>query len=349
MTRTRSTAFTCGLAALAAVSFVPAGASAAMDFSGKTMTIVIPYGPGGTYDTYGQTFAKHLNKHIPGKPTIIVQHMPGAGGIKAMNWAYTVMPKDGLHVITPLDNSVVNQLMRPEKVRYDARNFTWIGSSNQTNIVLVVRSDTGVKTFEDMKGKKGMVAGASGQASTGYLFPGLLRGLFGLDLKVVTGYSGSSKTIFSVERGETQMAAYNWLAWSSKVLHWFEGDKPFARAIIQIGVFRDPDLPKDVPMVSDLVTKDIDRKAVDFIKLLGLLGRGLTLPPGTPKETVATLRAAYDAMNADPAFEAELKKRGLRLIPSKGAEIQKLVNTAIDGATPEVVKHARHLIYGGES
>jgi len=349
MMRTHCTAFACGLAALAAASFIPAGASAEMNFSGKTMTLVVPYGPGGTYDKYCQTFAKHLDRHVPGKPTIIVQHMPGAGGIKAMNWAYTVMPKDGLHLITPLDNSVVNQLMRPENVRYDARKFTWIGSSNQTNIVLVVRSDTGVKTFEDMKGKKGMIAGASGKASTGYLFPGLLRGLFGLDLKIVTGYSGSSKTIFSVERGETQMAAYNWLAWSSKVPHWLEGEKPFARSIVQIGVFRDPDLPKDVPMVSDLVTKDVDRKAVDFIKLLGLLGRGLTLPPGASQETVATLRTAYDAMNADPAFEADLKKRSLRLIPSKGAEIQKLVNTAIDGATPEVVKHARHLIYGGES
>jgi tripartite-type tricarboxylate transporter receptor subunit TctC len=349
MERLHKTALIAGIAGLAAVSFGMPATAAMMDYKGKTVTLVVPYGPGGTYDKYCQIFAKFLDKQIPGKPNIIVQHMPGAGGLKAMNWAHTVMPKDGTQLITPLDNSVVNQLMRPEKVRYDARNFTWIGSSNQTNIVLVVRSDTGIKTFADMKKKKGMVAGASGKASTGYLFPGLVRGLFGLDLKIVTGYSGSSKTIFSVERGETQMAAYNWLAWSSKVLHWFEGPKPMANAIIQIGVFRDPDLPKSVPMLSELVSADIDKKAVDFIKVLGLLGRGLALPPGVSKDAVSTLRASYDKMNADPAFEAELKKRGLRLIPSKGAEIQKLVNSSIANATPEVVKHARKLIYGGES
>jgi tripartite-type tricarboxylate transporter receptor subunit TctC len=348
MVKKHSKAIALGVAGLAAMSFGFPTVATAMDYKGKTVTIVIPYGPGGTYDKYGQTFAKHLDKHIPGKPTVIVQHMPGAGGLKAMNWAYKVMPKDGTQMITPLDNSVVNQLMRPEKVRYDSRDFRWIGSSNQTNIVLVVRADTGVKTFADMKAKK-LIAGASGKASTGYLFPGLLRGLFGLDLKIVTGYSGSSKTIFSVERGETQMAAYNWLAWSSKVPHWFGGDKPTARAIIQIGVFRDPDLPKDVPMLSDLVSKDLDKKAVDFIKVLGLLGRGLALPPGVSKDAVTTLRASYDKMNTDPTFATELKKRSLRLIPSKGEAIQKLVNSAIDNATPAVVKHARQLIYGGES
>ncbi|MEK9684762.1 MAG: tripartite tricarboxylate transporter substrate-binding protein [Rhodospirillaceae bacterium] len=341
--------FKTALIAGAVAAAIGGPVATAKDYKGKTITIVIPYGPGGTYDKYGQTFARYLGKHVPGKPTMIVQHMPGAGGLKAMNWAHKVMPKDGAHMITPLDNSVVNQLLRPEKVRYDSRNFTWVGSSNQTNIVLVVRGDTGIKSVADMKNKKGMIAGASGKASTGYLFPGLMRGLFGLDLKIVTGYSGSRKTIFSVERGETQMAAYNWLAWDSMVPHWFKGETPIARAIVQIGVFRDPDLPKTVPMLSDLVSKELDKKAVDFIKVLGLLGRGLALPPGVSKDAVATLRSSYDKMNADPTFAAELKKRSLRLIPSKGTDIQKLVNSAIDNATPAVVKHARQLIYGKES
>ena len=106
--------------------------AAAMNYKGKTIKIVIPYGPGGTYDKYGVAFSNHLGKHIPGNPNIILQHMPGAGGAKAMNWFYNVAPKDGLSLIVPLDNGVTNQLMRPEKMRYDARNFRWIGSSNQT-------------------------------------------------------------------------------------------------------------------------------------------------------------------------------------------------------------------------
>lgn len=321
------------------------GAIAQTNFAGKTIKIIIPYGPGGTYDKYGQTFARFIKKQIPGKPTVIVQHMPGAGGIKAMNWFYNVAPRNASTLIVPLDNAVVNQLMRPEKVRFDARKLTWLGSSNQTNIVLVVRSDTGVSDFAGLK-KADIIGGASGKASTGYIMPMLAKGLFGLKIKMVTGYKGSSKTIFSVERGETQMAAYNWLAWSSKVPHWFRGDKPFANVIMQMGVFRDPDLPKSIPMMSDLVTGEMNKKAVDFIKVLGLLGRGLALPPESPKDAIKTLRASYDKMNKDPAFAKDLKKRKLRLIPSTGARIQDIVNKAVDNATPEVVAHARKLIYG---
>ena len=337
-----------GVAATAAILVGISGASAAMSFEGKTIKIVIPYGPGGTYDKYGVIFSNYLGKHIPGNPNIILQHMPGAGGIKAMNWAYTVMPKDGLNLIVPLDNGVVNQLMRPEKMRFDMRNFTWLGSSNQTNVVLVVRSDSGIRSVEDMK-TKSIIGSATGKGATGYIMPNLMRGLFGLKIKIVTGYKGSSKSIFAIERGESQMVAFNWLAWASKVPHWFKGEKPFALAIAQMGVFRDPDLPKSVPMVSDLVTDPKDQKAVDFIKVLGLLGRGLALPPGVPDDTVRVLRAAYDKMNADPVFAAELKKRKLRLIPSTGKEIQKIVKSAIDNASPKVVKHARQLIYGGAS
>lgn len=338
-----------GLAAGLAMAAATTTASAEMkDYSGKTLKIVIPYGPGGTYDKYGVAFSNHLGKHLKGNPNIILQHMPGAGGAKAMNWFYNVAPKDGMTMIVPLDNSVTNQLMRPEKMRYDARNFSWIGSSNQTNVVMVVRTDSGITKLSDMKNKQ-IIGSTSGKNSSGYINPMLIRGLFGYKIKMVTGYKGSSKSIFAMEQGESQMAAFNWLAWASKVPHWFEGDKPFARPVAQIGIFRDPDLPKSVPMVSELVSDDMDKKAVGFLSVAGLLGRGLALPPGVDKSVVAELRAAYDKMNADPAFAEDLKKRKLRLIASSGAKIQAVVKSAVEDASPEVVKHARKLIFGGES
>lgn len=332
--------------AIAFASFVPAigNAADADHFKGKTMKIVIPYGPGGTYDKYGQTFAQHLGNHLPGKPNVIVQHMPGAGGVKAMNWAYTVMPKDGLNLLTPLDNSVVNQLMQPERVRYDARDYRWAGSSNQTNLVMAVRADTGVKTWKDMVGKD-LIASSSGQ-DTSFIGSNLVNGVLGTKIRVVTGYKGSSSAMFAMEQGESQMANYNWLAWGSKVPHWFTDKPPFARAVVQIGFWRDPDVSDDVPMLSDLVTSKEDKAVVAFIASLGALGRGLTLPPGTSADMVKTLRAAYDSMNADPAFAADLKRRKLRLIPSKGAEIQKIVNDSINNATPAIVSRARKMIYG---
>ena len=335
-----------GLAAAAVIAGASISTSvAAKNFAGKTMKIVIPYGPGGTYDKYGVVFSNHLAKHIPGNPNIILQHMPGAGGSKAMNWIYNVAPKDGLTMIVPLDNGVTNQLMRPEKMRYDARKLNWLGSSNQTNVVMVVRSDTGITKLSDLKNKP-LIGSTSGKGSSGYINPMLINGLFGYKIKMVTGYKGSSKSIFAIEQGESQMAAFNWLAWASKVPQWFEGEKPFARAIAQIGIFRDPDLPKSVPMVSELVTDEMDKKAVGFLSVAGLLGRGLALPPGVDQETINVLRAAYDKMNADPAFAAELKKRKLRLIPSSGADIQKIVVESVNNASPDVVKHARKLIFG---
>jgi tripartite-type tricarboxylate transporter receptor subunit TctC len=338
-----------GLAAGAVIAATATGVSAAaMNYKGKTVKIVIPYGPGGTYDKYGVAFSNHLGKHIPGNPNIILQHMPGAGGAKAMNWFYNVAAKDGSTLIVPLDNGVTNQLMRPEKARYDARKFSWLGSSNQTNVVMVVRTDSGVTKLEDLK-SKAIIGSTSGKNSSGYINPMLIRGLFGYKIKMVTGYKGSSKSIFAMEQGESQMAAFNWLAWASKVPHWFKGDKPFARPIAQIGIFRDPDLPKSVPMINELVSDPMDKKAVGFLSVAGLLGRGLALPPGVDSDTVAVLRGAYDKMNADPAFAAELKKRKLRLIPSTGAQIQKVVNDSVTKASPDVVKHARKLIFGGQS
>ena len=332
--------------AAASIAASPVIAADASFFKGKTMKIVIPYGPGGTYDKYGSTFSKHLRKHVPGNPNIILQHMPGAGGSKAMNFTYNIMAKDGLNMVVPLDNSVVNQLMRPKRMKYKTDKFNWLGSSNQTNVVMVVRSDSGVKSVQDMK-NIAIIGATSGKSSSGYINPKITWGLLGLKGRMVTGYKGSSRSILAMEQGEAQMAAFNWLAWDSKVPHWFKGDEPFARAILQVGVWKDPDLP-NVPMLTEMV-KPADKAVVDFIASGGPVGRGLTLPPGVRKDVVATLRKAYSAMNADASFAAELKKKRLRLIPSEGTAIQKIVEDAIKSATPEVVARARKIIFGGSS
>ena len=334
---------------LAGALMVPGLASAAdadvaKHFKNKTVTVLIPYGPGGTYDKYGQTFTRHMDKYIPGEPTMIVQHMPGAGGVKAMNYAYNVMPKNGLNMITPLDNTVVNQLLRPEKMRYQSEKFIWLGATNQTNVILVVGQKKGVSSLEDWK-KSGtaLIGSSSGLGSTSTLIPRYVMSALKLKGKVVAGYKGSSASIFAVERGEADMSAFNWLAWSSKVPHWFEGDKPFAKAFVQAGVWKDPDL-QDVPMLEDVVPEEY-KAGAKFLGTLGPLGRGLALPPGVPNLVIGPLRTAYDKMNADPAFAAELEKRKLRLIPSKGADIQKTVEEAMKASTPEVIAFVRKAIY----
>lgn len=346
MSSTFKWAIPAALISLAGLSAPAALAADADYFKGKQVTITIGYGFGGSYGMYSRTFAANLGKHIPGNPTIIVQSMPGAGGMKMVNYAYAVMPRNGLSVLVPPDTIVINQLMRPKKMRFDARDFTWLGSSNQTNSIMVVRTDTGVRSVEDMKRIR-ILGGTSGKASNGYISPKLAMALLGLKGDVITGYKGSARTILAIEQGEVHMASFNWQTWRSKVTHWFKGDKPFAKAILQVGFQKDPDLP-DVPMLSDMVSGD-DKAIIDFVATSGALGRGIAVPPKTPKHVIETLRAAYDAMNADPAFAADLKKRRLRLIPTKGEVIQKIVNQAIRDANPAVVKRAANLVYGKKS
>ena len=315
-------------------------------YSGKTISIFIGYGFGGTYGKYARTMAEHLPKHIPGNPKIIVKSMPGAGGIKMANYASQAMPKRGYHFLMPPDTVVVSQILRPKKVKYDANKFTWLGSSNQTNTIMVLRTDTGVKTWKDMK-KIRVVVGNTGPGSTSFLIPRMMKVMLGLNIKQVSGYKGSSKTILAMEQNEHQGTGFNWLAWNSKVPHWFKKDKNgkiFAKAVMQTGVWKDPDLP-NVPMLRDVVADEY-KPIVQFMAPLGIIGRGLALPPGAPKKLVAPLRAAFAKMVKDPAYVADAKKRRLRIIVSSGADIQKFVATAFKQANPKVVAKARKLIFG---
>jgi tripartite-type tricarboxylate transporter receptor subunit TctC len=334
---------------LLVASMAPAAlASNADHFSDRTVTIVIPYGPGGTYDKYGASFSNHLGKYIPGKPTVILQHMPGAGGAKAMAYMYKVAPKTGFHMFVPIDNIVVNQLMRPKKMRFKAQEFNFLGSANQTNVVLVARSDSGATSINAWKsGNVSLIGATSGKSSSGYIVPQLSMGLLGLRGRVVTGYKGSSRSILAIEQGEAQMAAFNWLAWSSKVPHWFKGDKPFANAILQIGAWKDPALP-NVPMLSDMVPK-ADKALVAFLGTAGSVGRGLAYPPRVEKATVGVVREAFNQMAADKKFKAELKKRKLRLIPSTGQQIQKIIEDTIKQSSPAVIAKVKKLVFGAGS
>ena len=312
-------------------------------YSGKTITIYIGFGFGGTYGKYSRTMAQHLTKHIPGNPKLIVKSMPGAGGLKMANFAYNAMPKGGYHLLVPPDSSVVSQLMRPKKVRFKAQEFTWLGSSNQTNTIFVVRADTGVRKWQDMKTKQ-VISGNTGPGSTGFLIPAMMKSMLGLKIKQISGYKGSSKTILAMEQGEHSGTAFNWLAWYSKVPHWFEKGKEFAYPVLQTGVFKDPALP-NVPMMKDVVAKEYV-PIVNFMATLGIIGRGLALPPGVPKKLVGPLRTAFAKMVKDPAYVADAKKARLRVMYTSGENIQKFVNNAIANANPEIVGKARKLIFG---
>lgn len=311
-------------------------------YSGKTVTIYIGYGFGGTYGKYSRLMAEHLPRFIPGKPKMIVKSMPGAGGLKMVNYAGQAMQKTGYSMLVPVDTLVVSQLLRPNKVRYNAADFTWIGSTNQTNTIFVLRKDSGIKTWQDLKTKQA-IAGHTGPGSTAFLIPRMLKSMLNLKIKQIAGYKGSSKTILAMEQGEHQGSAFNWLAWNSKRPEWFKKETEFAVPIIQTGITPDPALP-GLPMMRDVV-EDKYKPILKFMASLGVIGRSLALPPGAPKKLVAPLRAAFDKMVKDPAYATAAKKVRLRVMATSGAEVQGHVNAAFASADPKTLAMAKKLIF----
>ena len=317
-------------------------------YRGRTITILVGYGSGGTYGRTSLLLAEHFGKYIPRKPNIVVQHMPGAGGLKATNYAYNVMPKNGLNLFMPPEMSVVSAVLRPKKIKFKTEKFTWLGRVFGQNGAIVVRRDAGVTSFDMLKTKQVIMA-SSGKGSPTFLIPAMLNALLGTKMKIVTGYKGSRKMQLSVEQGETQGSAGGWTAWKSGRPDWFRGDigpngNSKALPLAQSGYVPQKGI-EGVPMIIDLI-KDKEDKAV--AKLLGsaaVLGRGLTLPPGAPLFLVEPLRKAFSKVVRDKKFVKDAYKRGLEVDPLSGPEIQKIVLDLMAIPKP-IAKRARTLIFG---
>jgi len=335
-----------GALALTASCFLsaamPAAASTdAMEraYKGKKVTIVVGFDAGGTYGLYSQLLAQYLSSRIPGNPTIIVQYMPGGGGLKATNYAFKVMPKTGLNWIMPPDSVVVSNLLEPDKARYDVRKFAFMGNVVQTNAVLVLRADKGVKTLEDLK-KTQVIVGSTGTGSQTFLVPSALNAVFGTKIKIVQGYKGSMNMMQSVEQGEIDGGSLTWGAWSANRPAWFRDG--YALPVVQLGIEKDPDLP-NVPMLSEFARNDEEKQIVALISSLGPVGRSLALPPGVESAKIDMLRAAFAATVADPQFRENANKRRLDVNPMSGEALQKVVEELMN-VPPAVVQRARDQI-----
>jgi len=335
-----------GIAALTlgAMAGTAAQAQGLGDFyKGKTITILVGYGAGGTYGRTSLLLGKHLGTVIPGKPTIVVQHMPGAGGIKAANYAYNAMPKNGFFLLMPPEMSIVSELLRPKKVKFKTKDFTWLGRVFGQNTTVVVRRDTGIKTLEDAM-KKEVILASSGKGSPTFLIPTLLNALLGTKFKIVTGYKGSQKMQFAMEQNEVRGVALGWTAWISGRPHFFkDGDKSFALPLIQSGFKRQAGI-ENVRMIREVITDPEDRQIAEMLASASMLGRGLVLPPGAPRKLVAPLRKAFAAITKNKAFIKDAYKRGLEVDPIGGADIQKKVNKILAMSQKTVLK-ARRLIF----
>lgn len=330
------------LAATAAGILAAGGAiaqSPADFYKGRTVTILHGFGVGGTYGKTSLALAQEL-KPILGTDSVIVQNRPGSGGLKMTNYSYNVAPKDGSVLLMLPDTLVVTQLTRPKAAKYEADKFTFLGGALKVNSVMVVRSDTGVKTWSDLRDEEVPFA-SSGVGSQTYQVPAIVNGLLGTKIKIVKGYKGSRKMLLTMEQGEVSGINLTWLSFKTNREAWFTDG--FALPLIQMGPAPEADLP-NVPMLSDLVAAE-DRPIIGFMSTLVAIGRSLATPPGVSQEKIDFLRGAFAKAVAQPSFAASMKKSKLRVTPSTGEEIQKVVNDSLK-IKPAVVAKARELLFG---
>ena len=329
---------------LALSAVATSGAASAQDFyAGKTITIVTSTGEGGTYDFSARTLARHLPAHLPGKPNIIIQNMPGGGHMLATNHMYNVAPKDGTVIATINQSVPTHQVLDGRGVRYDAAKFNWIGALIDRNQTFAVWNTTGIKSFEELKTKE-VIAGATGEGSSGFRYPTAINNVFGTKIKIIKGYKSTDEVRVALQRGEVNAQATSLGSYVTENPEWIK-DKTVV-FLVQIGTKRDP-LIADTPLWTELAQNDEDRAVLNLIGGAINIGRPFLAPPGLPAERVALLRKAFDATVNDPAFVADADKQRLTVIPLTGVEVGKIIQATVD-ASPTVIERAKKVMGAGE-
>jgi tripartite-type tricarboxylate transporter receptor subunit TctC len=326
-------------------------AAAQSDFyKGKTITVYIGTTPGALYDQWSRLLAQHMAKHIPGKPDMIAQNMPGAGHKIAANYVYTKTKPDGLSLIGSIVPSLYfDQLVGRPEVQYDWGKFVWIGSPVQGESQMYMRADSPYKTMDDVRNaKEPPRCGAQGTSDTAYYLPKLFEETLGTKFTLVSGYPGGPEIDLAVERGEIHCRAFTIEAFFSREPYHTWRKKGFVRNIVQTGRKKDAKLP-ETPTVWELMerykTPESGRRLATVVLASGALGRPMLATPGIPADRVKILRDAFNATMKDPGFLADIEKRKFELDPTTGDELEKIVKEVMT-QPPETIARMKKLLGG---
>lgn len=307
-------------------------------YQDRKINLVVSFGAGGTYGLYGRLVADHLPQHLPGNPKIIVQHMPGAGGIVATNHMYNIAPKDGAHVGMLFKDIALAQVVQPTSVRYDARKLNWIGSVNQYYAVVMTWAASGADSLDAAR-KQEVIMASSGQGHHGTVLSQVMNDLLGTRFRSITGYDGAGAMHIAMERGEVHARIGSWESIKTGQAGWLRDKK--IHLVAQAGVSKAPDLP-NVPLVLDLVKDPADRSMVELIDSGSIVGWSLSMPPEVPAERVAAWRTAFDKMVKDPEFLASARKMNADVDPKTGKEVSEVIERVLS-SSPDVFERTRKI------
>jgi tripartite-type tricarboxylate transporter receptor subunit TctC len=298
-------------------------------FEGKTVTVLIG-AKSGSLEIAAQIVSHHLGKYLPGKPAVILQHMPGAAHLLATNNVFNVAKPDGLTILAANPNVAIAQLSKVEQVRFDVRKFQWLGSSGADGVMLSIRSDLPFKSFDELKkADRELVAGTTGPGSNAHDFPLLLKEFAGLKLKLVSGYPSNSDVLLAIERKEVD--SWSALATTIKLGAERGAVRPLVRGRVALAGF------ENLPIDEDLATSALGKSLMGIKSIPGAIGRAFAVAPGTPADRVAILRDAFAKAIKDPELIAEAQKAKIEMQFISAEQVLKDFN-AMMNQTPETLK-----------
>jgi tripartite-type tricarboxylate transporter receptor subunit TctC len=317
-------------------------------YKGKQVQLIVGYGTGGGYDVYGRVIARHIGKHIPGNPTVVVQNMPGAGSLRAANFIYNVAPKDGTVFGTFARNMpLIGILGANQNVQFDPRKFTWLGSSSSfadDAYMLMVRKDAPVKSVQDAQRPGGppLVVAGTAEGATGNDVPILLRDALGFNIKLITGYPDSSSIFLAVDRKEAEARSVDLSSIKAAKPDWLLPDGQM-RPLVQFArKTRHADFP-DVPTARELARNEASRALIEVAELPYTLARPYAAPPGIPDDRAKALQTAFMALHKDKDFLDEAARLKIDISPVSGDEVLQLIDQ-ISKSPPEILKQIEKLL-----
>jgi tripartite-type tricarboxylate transporter receptor subunit TctC len=307
-------------------------------YRGRAITLVIGSGPGAGYDVYGRLLARHMVRHIPGQPHIVVQNMPGAGGIKAANYLANVAPRDGSVMSDAYSTMPLYPMLDGQGAAFDALKFNWLGSIARAMSVCIAWHTTNFYTLDDAIARE-MRLSATGIGGWRVIAGRMLNIIVGTKFRVITGY-GPSQDYLAIERGEVDGSCTTYDTLQATQFEWLSQKK--VRFIAQFGRQPEPGL-ENATIVRERIHDAADRKAFDLIMSQQEYGRPFALPPNVPADRVQTLRTAFDATMKDAEFRAEAKQAHLWLDSLTADAMEGLIKAAY-ASPPETIQRAKAIL-----
>jgi tripartite-type tricarboxylate transporter receptor subunit TctC len=307
-------------------------------YKSTNLTITVGSGAGGGYDVYTRVLARSLPKHIPGNPKIVVQNMPGAAGIKAINHIYAIAPKDGSVIDSTYNTLPLDPLFSGQTANYDALKLTWIGSIGKQVNVCIAWNGSSFKKFDDVFERE-MVLASSGAAGWRSILPRMMNAIAGTKFKVIDGYE-TNGMIPAVERGEVDGMCTTYETLQATAANWLQDKK--ITFLAQFGLKPIPDL-KDVPMGLERIRNPDDLKAVKLVLFQQEFGRPYVAPPALPADRLKALRDGFNATMKDPVFLEDAKKTGLNVDPLTGQDMEALIKQAY-AAPKDVIARGKEIL-----